>query len=202
MGRAALFSDEQILATATRHVARDGPRASVSGLARSLGAPSGSIYYRFASRDTLVAEVWLRAVREFQHGFLAALDHADVDTAALAAATHVPRWCAASLDQAIVLHRHRLEDLIDAWPEPLAPDRAALNKDLHAALRRHARSRYGSASGLALARTTLALVAVPGGAVRPFLDRHQPPPEWAIDAIGAASLAVLRAEQEGPRRGG
>jgi AcrR family transcriptional regulator len=200
VGRAALFSDEQILATATQQVARAGPRASVAALARSLGAPSGSIYYRFASRDTLVAEVWLRAVRDFQHGFLAALDRPDLDDAALAAATHVPRWCAASLDQAIVLHRHRLEDLVDAWPESLAPDRAALNKDLHSALRRHASGRYGSARGVAFSRTTLALVNVPGGAVRPFLDRHQPPPEWAIDAIGAASLAVLRAGPVGSGR--
>ncbi len=166
MGRAAQFSEDQILAAATRHVAHDGPRASVAALARLLNAPSGSIYYRFANRDRLVAEVWLRAVRDFQRGFLAALDQPELDDAAFAAATHVPRWCAASLDQAIVLHRYRLDDLVDVWPVLLVPDRAALNKDLGAALRRHARLRYGSATGAALERTTFALVNLPGGSVR------------------------------------
>lgn len=191
MGRAAHFSEAQILAAATRYVAADGPRASVAALARLLKAPSGSIYYRFPNRDSLIAEVWLKAVRDFQRGFLAALDQPDLDVAAFAAATHVPRWCAASLDQAIVLHRHRLEDLVDAWPDPLVPDRAGLNKELTAALRRHARQRYGSATGVTLERTTFALVNVPGGSVRTFLDRRQPPPAWAIEAIGVASLAIL-----------
>ena len=193
MGRPAQFSEDQILAAATRHVAHDGPRASVAALARLLNAPSGSIYYRFANRDRLVAEVWLRAVRDFQRGFLAALEQPELDDAAFAAATHVPRWCAASLDQAIVLHRYRLEDLVDTWPEPLVPDRAALNKDLGTALRHHARLRYGSATGAALERTTFALVNLPGGSVRAFLDRRRPPPAWATEAIGVASLAVLSA---------
>lgn len=193
MGRRAAFPEDVILTAATAHVAHAGPHASVASLARSLGAPSGSIYYRFANRDALVAEVWLRALRSFQRGFLDALEDADLDRAAHAAATYVPRWCGESLDQAIVLHRHRLEDLVGQWPEALAPSRAEVNRDLFAALARHARLRYGTPAGLALERTTFALVNVPGGAVRRFLDRREPPPGWAIDAIGAASLAVLHA---------
>jgi AcrR family transcriptional regulator len=191
MGRAPLFSDTQILDATTAHVATHGPKASVSGVARMIGAPSGSIYYRFANRDALVATAWLRAVSEFQRGFLAALDDPDVDAAAVAAATHVPRWCGQALDQAILLHRYRLEDLVEAWPEALVPERATVNQDLYAALRRHARARYGSPAGDALDLTRFALVDVPGAAVRRFLDRRHAPPPWSIDAVGVAALAIL-----------
>lgn len=191
MGRTPLFSDTQILDATTAHVAAHGPRASVSGVAKMIGAPSGSIYYRFANRDALVATAWLRALREFQRGFLAALDNPDVDGAAVAAATHVPRWCGQALDQAILLHRYRLEDLVEAWPEALVPERATVNQDLYAALRRHARARYGSSAGSALDRTRFALVDVPGAAVRRFLDRRHAPPPWSIDAVGVAALAIL-----------
>jgi AcrR family transcriptional regulator len=191
VGRAPVFSDTEILEATAAQVASHGPRASVSGVARLIGAPSGSIYHRFANRDELVATAWLRAVRDFQRGFLAALEGPGVDAAALAAATHVPRWCGQSLDQAILLHRYRLADLVDSWPDALAPERAAVNDDLQAALRRHARERYGTSAGSALDRTRFALVDVPGGAVRRFLDRRQAPPPWSIDAVGVAALAIL-----------
>jgi AcrR family transcriptional regulator len=194
VGRTAIYDEGTILQAATSHIAAHGPKASVAALARAIGAPSGSIYHRFASRDALIAAVWLRSLRSFQAGFLAALDDRDIDRAALAAARHVPEWCAASLDQAIVLHRYRLEDLVATWPPELAPDRDSLNAALYAALRGHSAARYGAASGPALDRTTFALVDVPGAAVRRFLDRREPPPAWAIDAVGSAALAILRDE--------
>jgi AcrR family transcriptional regulator len=192
MGRTALYDEDTILEAAASHLAAHGPKASVAALARSIGAPSGSIYHRFASRDALVAAVWLRALRSFQAGFLAALDDPDLDQAALAAARHVPEWCAVSLDLAIVLNRYRIEDLVAAWPAELAPDRDTLNAALFAALRRHSSARYGSATGDPVERTTFALVDVPGAAVRRFLDRREPPPAWSVDAVGSAALAILR----------
>ncbi|HET6664799.1 MAG TPA: helix-turn-helix domain-containing protein [Acidimicrobiales bacterium] len=196
MGRTAIYDEDTILEAATAHIAAHGGRASVAALARSIGAPSGSIYHRFASRDALIAAVWLRALRSFQGDFLAALDHPDVDQAALAAARHVPEWCAESLDQAMVLHRYRIEDLVATWPAELAPDRDTLNAELFASLRRHSANRYGSASGSALDRTTFALVDVPGAAVRRFLDRHEAPPPWSVDAVGSAALAILRDDRD------
>jgi AcrR family transcriptional regulator len=192
VGRTAIYDEERILDAAAAHIAEHGPRTSVAAVARSMGAPSGSIYHRFASRDALIATVWLRALRSFQAGFLAALDDPDIDRAAVAAARHVPEWCARSLDDAMVLHRHRIEDLVASWPLELAPDRDTLNRDLYASLRRHASDRYGTTSGGALDRTTFALVDVPGAAVRRFLDRHEAPPPWSVDAVGAAALAILR----------
>ena len=47
--------------------------ATVSRIATSVGAPVGSVYHRFASRDVLMAELWLRTITRFQDGYLAAL---------------------------------------------------------------------------------------------------------------------------------
>lgn len=192
MGRNPVFTEAQILDAVASQVATQGPRASVVGVAKLIGAPSGSVYHRFASRDALIAAAWLGALRDFQSGFLAVLAGPDLDEAAVAAATHVPRWCGRHLDRAILLHRYRLEDLVDAWPESLTPERDVVNKELYQALRRHSRARYHSATGVALERTTFALVDVPGAAVRRFLDERRVPPRWSIDAVGAATLAILR----------
>jgi AcrR family transcriptional regulator len=192
MGRKPVFTEAQMLAAAAAEVARHGPRASVVGVAKSLGAPSGSVYHRFPTRDALIAAAWLDALRNFQSGFLTALTQPDLDEAAVAAATHVPKWCGRHLDRAILLHSFRLEDLVDVWPEPLTPQRDGVNEELHRALRQHAHDRYGRATGVALELTTFALVNVPGAAVRRFLDQRRTPPRWSIDAVAAATLAILR----------
>ena len=56
---------------AMRLVAEGGPNAAtVAGIAGALGAPVGSIYHRFKSRDLLLARLWIRTVKRFQVGFL------------------------------------------------------------------------------------------------------------------------------------
>ncbi|NOX28486.1 MAG: helix-turn-helix transcriptional regulator, partial [Actinobacteria bacterium] len=56
MGRRPKYSSDQILDAAASLLAADGPTAlSVARIAARLGAPSGSIYHRFGSRDVLVA---------------------------------------------------------------------------------------------------------------------------------------------------
>jgi AcrR family transcriptional regulator len=51
-----------------------GPSAATVGaIAESVGAPTGSIYHRFRSKDVLLAELLLQTVEGFQAGFEAAL---------------------------------------------------------------------------------------------------------------------------------
>src|SRR5260370_40248012 len=67
MPRAPQFDETQILTAAGRLIARHGPSgATIAAIARALGAPTGSIYHRFDSRDGLLAEVWLGAAPAFQ----------------------------------------------------------------------------------------------------------------------------------------
>ncbi len=66
MPRAPQFNETQILSATGRLIARHGPSgATIGAIARALGAPTGSIYHRFDSRDGLLAEVWLGAATAF-----------------------------------------------------------------------------------------------------------------------------------------
>ena len=59
---------------------------TVDSVAERLRAPKGSFYYRFASRDALLGEVWLKTVLAYQEGFVAAIEAGD----GLGAALHTP----------------------------------------------------------------------------------------------------------------
>src|SRR4051794_11824185 len=88
------FEHAAFIAAARDLVAQAGPNAvTVSSLTERLGAPTGSFYYRFASRDVLLAELWLATALAFQEGFVAAIKAGDGLTAAL----HTPIWVRAQL---------------------------------------------------------------------------------------------------------
>src|SRR5687767_8565332 len=76
-----MHDTDELLDAARDLIVEGGPRAAgIRGIAERSGAPSGSLYHRFGSRDELVAQAWLRAVRRFQTGFLAALGDEDPRT--------------------------------------------------------------------------------------------------------------------------
>lgn len=197
MARPAKFTEEQIYDAALQLVASGGPStATIGGIAETLGAPVGSIYHRFSSRDVLLARVWLRTVRRFQQGFLDALDDDDVDRAALNAARHCIVWVRGHMAEAQVLLLYRRRDLLAGdWPEDLADDLAQLNTDVEAALRRHARRRYGRADARAMSRLTFALVDIPYAAVRRHLATGKPPPRSAEGLVAEAVRALLTARE-------
>lgn len=86
-------------------------------MSRATGAPSGSVYHRFGSRDLLLAKLWVRTVTRFQAGFLSALDDDDLDEAAIGAALHVVRWAREHPHESTVLLMHRRSQLATDWPE-------------------------------------------------------------------------------------
>src|SRR5260221_14615456 len=142
MGRPSKFDSEQMLDAAAGLVARGGPgRATVAAIAEQLGAPSGSIYHRFESRDLLLARLWIRTVRRAQEGFAAALDGPDLAEAARQAALHIPRWARSHLDEATVLLLYRREDLAAHRPAELGPEVAGLHDDVTSAGRPGSRPR-------------------------------------------------------------
>jgi len=172
-------------------VAEGGPAAATMGaLAQHVGAPVGSIYHRFASRELLFARVWLRAVQRFQHGFLAALDQPDLDAAAADAALHVVEWSREHTDEAALLLLHRRQDLAARWPTELGEDLAAVSQKAEAALERYTRRRYGEVAPPLLRRVTFALVDVPYAAVRRHLLAHEPPPS-SVDVLVADAVRCL-----------
>ncbi|HMR08279.1 MAG TPA: TetR/AcrR family transcriptional regulator [Polyangiaceae bacterium] len=67
MPRAAAFSKDEIAAAAVELAAAGGPgNVTMQGVAAAVGAPSGSIYHRFAGRPELLATVWARCLDDFQ----------------------------------------------------------------------------------------------------------------------------------------
>src|SRR5450631_2184054 len=94
------FSRADFLGAARALAAAGGPAAvTVGSVTERLGAPSGSFYYRFASRDVLLAELWLATALAFQEGFVAAINAGD----GLAAALHMPAWVRRNPDDARLL---------------------------------------------------------------------------------------------------
>ncbi|MEU8124412.1 TetR/AcrR family transcriptional regulator [Spirillospora sp. NPDC049024] len=183
MGRPAKFSEDRILDAALAVTAEGGPAAAtIAAIADRLGAPSGSLYHRFGSRDLLLATLWTRCVRRFQDGFVAALDADDAEAAAL----HTPRWCRENPAEAAVLLLHRRRDLAAAWPAELAEPLDALNARAAGALTAFARRR-----GVDRDRLVFATVDVPYGAVRRHLLDRRPPPARVDELIATTCRAVL-----------
>jgi AcrR family transcriptional regulator len=192
MGRPAKFNTEQILDATAQLVAEGGPGlATVAGIAERLGAPTGSIYHRFNSRDLLLARLWIRTVHRSQEGFVAALSQDDIEKAALDAALYVPRWSRSNLDDACVLVLYRREQLAEQWPAELGGELATLNDPLKAAMRSFVRRRFGSVNKANLEVTSFALLDVPYAAVRRYLITGNPPPPSVDDLIARTVKCIL-----------
>jgi hypothetical protein len=94
------FDNAGFLAAARTLACERGPAAvTIDSVTQRLRAPMGSFYYRFASRDALLGELWLATVLAYQEGFVAAIEAGD----GLAAALHTPAWARQHLDDACLL---------------------------------------------------------------------------------------------------
>lgn len=184
MGRPAKYDSDAVLDAARELIARGGPSAATVGaIAKHLGAPVGSIYHRFPSRELIIAELWIRCIRRFQVGFIEALERGDIEAAVL----HSVSWCRTNTAEAAVLLLHRRGDLAARWPEELGAPLRSLN-DIAATAFRSLRTQH---PGLAENRLAFAVFDVPLGAVRRHLAELQPPPLWVDDLVLTAVRAVL-----------
>jgi AcrR family transcriptional regulator len=192
MARPAKFSHEQILDTSLRLVHDAGATGlTMSGVAEKLGAPSGSIYHRFSSRDVLVAELWLRAVERFQAGLFDALQDPDPVSAVLNAARHVVRWSREDPDHARLLLVHRSQDLLgDGWPETVKDRNQAQKQRLSQELDQLF-DRLGARGANSRRRVRFAMMSIPYGAVRPALAAGVSPEPELEDLVVEAASALL-----------
>ena len=194
MARPAKFTDDEILDAALRQVT-DGAGATVAGIAAAVGAPTGSIYHRFPSRDVLVARRWLRTVAQFQDGFVAAVADPDPAAGGRRAVRYFLEWTREHLIEAQLLLLHRRDDLLtDGWPDEVRDRAAAVAEQFDDALRDFARRRLGSLAPDAQRRAAFAVVDVPFAAVRRHLAVGEPPPPVLDDLVVRAHDAIL----EGP----
>jgi AcrR family transcriptional regulator len=191
VARPAKFTDDEILDAALRQVTA-GTGATVAGIAAAVGAPTGSIYHRFPSRDVLLARLWLRTVAQFQDGFVAAVADPDPVAGGRRAVRYFLEWTREHLIEARLLLLHRRDDLLaDGWPDEVRERAAAVAEQFDDALRDFTRRRLGSLSQGAQRRAAFAVVDVPFAAVRRHLAAGEPPPPLLDDLVERAHDAVL-----------
>jgi len=198
--RPALFDHADFLGAARELVVKHGPGAvTVGSIVARLKAPTGSFYHRFASRDLLLGELWLKTILAFQEGFVAAIDAGD----GLAAALHTPRWARANLEDACLLLLYSRHDFVQGkWPEALKQGVAEQARTGIACFERFARDSLGGAGPEQLRVAQFALADVPVAAVRSHLQRREPPPPVVDDLIRTAYRAVVAHARRGGRQAG
>lgn len=185
MGRKSSFHMNSIYAAVGREVALKG-RFTLQGLADETGMSMGSVYHRFRSREALLAETWLNAVRAFQSSFLECLMSESAGAGEQAALT-TPRFCRANFDTAIILACCRQADFAGPdTPTELAAQIALINQDASAAI-----ANFAKRMDRPLLACRLALVAYPLAAVRLYLP-HEAIPNCLDAEILKAYRAAMR----------
>ncbi|HZU91544.1 MAG TPA: helix-turn-helix domain-containing protein [Stellaceae bacterium] len=183
------FDQEEFFAAALAIAAERGPPAvTVAAITERLKAPTGSFYHRFASRDALLGELWLRTVLDFQQGIGAALDTGD----GLRAALHTPAWVRLHPHEARLLLLHHRDDFVQGgWPAALRDGVAAQTRHMEAGFARFARLVFGRDGPPELRRAQFLLAEVPVAAVRQHLQRREPPPPLVDELIRITYRAVV-----------
>ncbi len=188
MGR-AIFDNAGFLAAARALASERGPSAvTVDSVTQRLNAPKGSFYYRFASRDALLGELWLATVLAYQEGFVAAIEAGD----GLAAALHTPAWARRNLDDARLLLLYSRHDFVQGdWPATLRRGVHDQARRFEACLESFARRAFGRAGPAQLRRATFVLAEVPIAAVKTHLERREPPPPLVDELITKTYHAIV-----------
>jgi AcrR family transcriptional regulator len=196
VARPARFSDLDLLDAATEVAAVHGPAATtISAIAKAAGAPTGSLYHRFPSRDVLLGTLWLDLITRFQAGWIEALEALDSDAAAL----HALRWVRAHPREARLLLLYRREDFLAGdWPPALADRAAHVNDRAAAALRAFAATNLGDDKPATLRRARFALAEIPYAAVRAYVSAGKSPPRDLDVLVLTASRAVLTSDGASP----
>lgn len=189
MGRNAHFKNEQFVESALKIAADQGPTAvTIAAVAREVGAPVGSVYHRFLSRDVLLAEVWLQVVTSFQEGFLKALNSDE----GLQAALHTPRWVRLNPAEARILLLYRREELVSGdWPEELREWTMEIAQQLNEGIHKYVKRTFGRANRRELDRTIFALIDVPYAAVLRYIRQGKKPPVAVEDYIRETYFTIM-----------
>jgi AcrR family transcriptional regulator len=113
--RPAKHDQGRILNAAASIVAAHGPAAAtVIAIGQAIGAPSGSNYHRFRTRDELLGRLWLTKSAYFQDRWDEALDSEDDPRKVeLEAALSLPRPARDDFEAARIMLLYRREDFLE-----------------------------------------------------------------------------------------
>ncbi|MFF0544262.1 VOC family protein [Nocardia thailandica] len=200
MARPRRFTDDQVL-DAARDLLADPTvlRPAIAAISAASGIHTGSIYVRFASRDELLARLWLRSIRRFHVGLLDALRGPDP---LAAAASYLPRYCRENPTEARAMKMFHRDELLEVGPPELRAGIASVNDEMNAALLAAVRADLGD-DERAVEIARMAVKAIPYGLVREYIARAAPIPPWVDDVAVTAARAALDAHRgaRAPRTG-
>lgn len=200
MPRPAKHDESSILNAAAAIVASRGPKAAtIAAIGHAIGAPSGSIYHRFRTRDELLGRLWLDKAVFFQDRWRMALNTSDAEEAGLAAALSLPRTVREDLKGARIMLLHRREDFLsESWPAEMQAEAERLSEQVQDGIVQITRRLFGRNSVFARQVATFAVLDLPFAAVRRFVAMGQVPPPAIDDLVTNAYQAVI--SSHGPRR--
>jgi AcrR family transcriptional regulator len=191
VARPAKFTADSILDAARDAVREHWRDTTINHVAEHVGAPVGSLYYRFPSRDALFGSLWARAIGRFHEGLLAAAEIEDPRESLAAMARHIPQFCRENPGEAKAMTLYRLPDLLEKVPAGQRAEMATINDRVDTGLRRVAARRYGD---LTDRRYLLALVGTrqcPYGLIRPLIGSDIPEEFDAICVAATEGILAL-----------
>jgi AcrR family transcriptional regulator len=193
MPRPAKHDESSILKAAAAIVASRGPNGTtIAAIAHAIGAPSGSIYHRFQTRDELLGRLWLNKAAFFQDRWRTALNKSDAEEAGLAAALSLPRTVREDFKGARIMLLHRREDFLsESWPAEMRAEAERLNQQVQDSLAQITRRLFGRNSVFARQVATFAVLDLPFSAVRRFVAMGRVPPPAIDDLVTNAYQAVI-----------
>ncbi len=194
MARPSKFSTDEILDVACGLLLDDGPAAlTVSAVARNLGAPSGSIYHRFNSRDLLIAMMWLRAVEHFHQHIEPIFDTTETYSDVVRISCGVVTWAREFPLHAQVLLLHSASALLhDGWPDEVIERNQAQLQRLQV-MQNKLCKRVGAKTAAQKRRLGFAIMDIPYAAVRLPLSRGEAPSKDSEQLVADAVTGVLAA---------
>lgn len=176
VGRPPKFTQDTIVDAAMKLAAEHGTaNITMQAIAAELGAPSGSLYHRYPSRDHLLADLWLRAVADFQAALFVRLDQCDDPLeSACAAASYFVRWCRENPIVARVLLLFSVTDLKHGdWPTDIKARAERANNELIARMAALERQ-LGATTSEQRRRIRMCIFDLPYGVVRARLGDTRP----------------------------
>lgn len=203
MPRPRVHDRDVVLDAAESLAVQAGPAGvTTRAVAASAGVSNGAIYHSFRSKDDLVAQTWLRAARGFLdvQGELvdAALAEPDSDPAgAVVAAADAPAVFYTRKPQSarLLLRVHRDQLIVDAVPDGVAADLAALDRALIDLSIRLSMQLWQRRDAAAVDAITMCIVDLPTAML---LSRKRIGSTWVRDRMKSAVRAVLHDQPPNP----
>ncbi|MET1079591.1 MAG: TetR/AcrR family transcriptional regulator [Pseudomonas sp.] len=189
MVRLTKFTEEMFLDAAIELAAQCGGSAvSIAAIARKTGAPVGSLYHRFASREELLAHAWLKVRSQYRQQIADLWGERDTWLAVAA----FLQWCrSAPLQARFLLQCRECPALQENLSAELRLRLEAEQDDLDGCFDRCLQRLGTCLPGENLdSRLRFTLIDAPFAMVQPFLLQDQPIPA-SIDVMLRASHRAL-----------